>query len=200
MPLMSSVKNTVVEGREFNSIEVNYLLDIAQQSIEHGLATGGPVKVDHAVTPPGLEMNGTCFVTLKLAGQLRGCIGNLSGSGSLLDGIASNAYQAAFKDPRFAPVSRKEVDQLEIEVSVLTPMQSLPVKSNAELLGKLRPGIDGLVFMAGDKQATFLPSVWEQLPDAAAFVARLKQKAGLAADFWSDDVRCEVYQAIKIAH
>ncbi|BBB26375.1 AmmeMemoRadiSam system protein A [Amphritea japonica] len=137
-------------------------------------------------------------MTLKVNGQLRGCIGNLEANSSLVDAVVRNSYLAAFRDQRFQPVSEAELAVLEYEVSVLTPMVSLDIVSEADLLAKIRPGIDGLVFEAEGHRSTFLPSVWEQLTQSEEFLSQLRKKAGLAANYWSDNVQCWTYQVIKI--
>jgi AmmeMemoRadiSam system protein A len=124
------------------------------------------------------------FVTLRDAGELRGCIGTVDAHRALGDDVAWNAHAAAYRDPRFQPVSRAERERLDVEVSVLTPRVPLPVASEAELLLALRPGVDGLVLEYEGRSATFLPQVWESLPDPIDFLAELKRKAGLPARFW----------------
>ena len=174
------------------------LLDVAMLSIRSGLECGQQYVPEEVQASMSLQRERACFVTLKLAGKLRGCVGNMHAKSRLVEAVAKNAYRAAFEDTRFEPVSEQEVADLTIDISVLTPLKSIEVASNQELIGALRPGIDGLLFEAGAYRATFLPSVWEQLPSAEQFVSHLKQKAGLARDYWSDDVNCWVYQAIKI--
>jgi len=199
---ISSDESSPAAGDDNYSVtEQDYLLDLVHKVIDAGLKGQQPVVQPNVGGNqyPGLLRQRSCFVTLKINGQLRGCIGNLEANSRLIDAVARNAYLAAFRDHRFNPVTRGEAEQLEVEISVLTPMQSLPVISNEDLLQKLRPGVDGLVFKAGECQATFLPAVWQQLPDTKSFVEQLKQKAGLSADFWSDDVQCQIYQAIKVS-
>ncbi|WP_432473840.1 AmmeMemoRadiSam system protein A [Amphritea sp. HPY] len=200
MPLMLSAKNGVcTEGEQYTKAEQEYLLALVRSVIKVGLDRQQPVGGEIVSCEyPSLQRQRACFVTLKIDGQLRGCVGNLQADSRLVDAVSRNAYLAAFRDQRFNPVSRDESEQLEVEISVLTPMRELSVLNNTELLQKLRPGVDGLVFEAGDNRATFLPAVWEQLPDPKSFVERLKQKAGLSLDYWSDAVQCQVYQAIKI--
>jgi AmmeMemoRadiSam system protein A len=124
------------------------------------------------------------FVTLKHKGRLRGCIGSLSASDPLAEGVRRNAINAAFHDPRFSPLTEKELGQVEIEVSVLTEPQPLAFSDPLDLLRKLRPNVDGLIIRQGHASATFLPQVWEQLPNKEDFLGHLCLKAGLPRDVW----------------
>jgi AmmeMemoRadiSam system protein A len=135
------------------------------------------------------------FVTLKIGGQLRGCIGSLVGREPLTEGVRSNAINAAFHDPRFRRLTNKELDRVSIEVSVLTAPQPLEYSGPDDLIAKLRPGIDGVTLRRGAAGSTFLPQVWEQLPDPGSFLSHLCQKAGWPADAWRDgDLDVEIYQ------
>lgn len=144
-----------------------------------------------------LRERGACFVTLTQRGELRGCIGTLEAHRPLLQDVRANAVAAAFRDPRFAPLSARELGQTEVEVSLLSPMQALAFASQADALAQLRPGVDGVVFEYGARRSTFLPQVWEQLPDVDDFMAYLKRKAGLPTDFWHADVRLQRYTVAK---
>lgn len=135
------------------------------------------------------------FVTLKVGGQLRGCIGSLVGREPLADGVRANALNAAFNDPRFSPLTEAELDRVSIEVSVLTESQPLAYESATDLISKLRPKIDGVTVRQGFASATFLPQVWEQLSDAKAFLSHLCMKAGMPGDAWRQgDLEVETYQ------
>jgi AmmeMemoRadiSam system protein A len=139
----------------------------------------------------------TCgtFVTLKKKGQLRGCIGNLQAVGSVADGIKSNARSAAFHDSRFSPVTAGELEDIDIDISILSQPQVLEYSDGSDLISKLRPGIDGVILQLGAAGATFLPQVWDQLPNAEQFLGHLCRKAGLAETAWRDShPRIEVYQ------
>jgi AmmeMemoRadiSam system protein B/AmmeMemoRadiSam system protein A len=140
---------------------------------------------------------GASFVTLTLQGELRGCIGTLEAHRPLGLDVRENALAAAFRDPRFMPLTREEFDDIRVEVSVLSPSEAMAVASEAHALAALRPGIDGVVFEYGHYRSTFLPQVWEQLPEPAEFLAHLKRKAGLSMDFWSDSVRLSRYTVSK---
>lgn len=144
--------------------------------------------------PPWLLTPGASFVTLTLDSHLRGCIGTLSAHRPLGEDVAHNAIAAALHDPRFAPVGEAELERTIIEVSVLSERHPLPFDTEESVRGALRPGVDGVVLQAGPyNHATFLPQVWEQLPDPAAFLTALKAKAGLAESWWSEDAHIETY-------
>ncbi|MDR1711239.1 MAG: AmmeMemoRadiSam system protein A [Propionibacteriaceae bacterium] len=138
-----------------------------------------------------LAAPGASFVTLTVQGRLRGCIGSLTAHRALGADVVANARNAAFRDPRFAPVTAP--DELEIEVSVLSQPVDYAFGSKQEALAGLRPGVDGVILTAGHHRATFLPQVWEELPDPADFIAHLLRKAGLPASYWGPDVRLQRY-------
>jgi AmmeMemoRadiSam system protein A len=142
-----------------------------------------------------LQQDLATFVTLKIDGRLRGCIGNLEANGPLLDSLETNARQAAFHDHRFAPLSRQEFDRVTIDISILTRPQRLDYRDGQDLLGRLRPGIDGVILKKGRARATFLPQVWQQLPRPHQFLEHLCLKAGLHRSAWQDpDVEIYLYQ------
>jgi AmmeMemoRadiSam system protein A len=150
-------------------------------------------------TPSGLPASLTerkgCFVTLTIKGGLRGCIGNIFPDKPLAEAVIQNAYNAALNDPRFSPVTPNELSAIEVEVSVLTVPAPLGFASPDDLLHKLRPHVDGVVLNISGRRATFLPQVWEQLPDATEFLGQLSVKAGLSRDAWRDKgTRVQVYQ------
>ena len=147
--------------------------------------------------PDWLDAPGAVFVTLTEAGQLRGCIGSLEAHRPLGEDLEHNARAAAFGDPRFPPLRHAELPRVRVEVSVLTPATPMACSDEADALRQLRPGVDGVILEHGWHRATFLPQVWEQLPEPRVFLAHLKQKAGLAADFWANDVRLSRYGVEK---
>ncbi|RPI76436.1 MAG: AmmeMemoRadiSam system protein A [Desulfobacteraceae bacterium] len=165
--------------------EGRYLIKVARATIEKELAG----KADPNLPEPAPasakfgEPRGT-FVTLTVNHGLRGCIGHIVPQESLLEGVKINAINAAFRDPRFSPLSKKEFAQIKIEVSILTEPEALTYANADDLLKKIRPNIDGLIIKKGYHQATFLPQVWDQLPDAKVFLEHLCMKAGLNADEW----------------
>ncbi len=169
------------------------LLPIARSSIGHAL--GRPHTAPE--NAPWLQELGACFVTLTQQGQLRGCIGSLQAHRSLLADVKANAVAAALHDPRFNPLTAMELEHTEIEVSLLSPMQAMQFSSQAEALAQLRPGVDGVVLEFGRYRSTFLPQVWEQLPAVTEFMAHLKRKAGLPANFWATEVKLQRYTVSK---
>ena len=126
------------------------------------------------------------FVTLKIKGQLRGCIGNLTSTEAVLDGVKRNAINAALHDPRFSPLSKDELERTQIEVSILSEPQPLAYRDGQDLIKKLRTHVDGVIIRKGQASATFLPQVWEQLPGPEDFLAHLCMKAGLPSDAWKN--------------
>lgn len=144
-----------------------------------------------------LEEWGATFVTLTRNGELRGCIGSLVAHRTLRIDVAENALAAAFRDYRFAPLTADEFARTRLEVSLLTPAEPLSAVSEAEAIARLRPGIDGVVLSHGERRATFLPQVWESLPEPRNFLAQLKRKAGLPAEFWHAELRLARYGVRK---
>jgi AmmeMemoRadiSam system protein A len=186
------------DARLLDQSERDALLALARDSIRHGLALGASLPVDLDAQPEALCAERAAFVTLHRKGRLRGCIGHLEAVQPLALEVAENAYAAAFRDPRFPPLTEAELDGLQIEISVLTPPQAIAFRSEADLLTQLQPGIDGLILSENDspgaRRGTFLPSVWEQLPRRQDFLRHLKLKAGLSPDHWSDDMRAWRYR------
>ena len=175
------------------------LLDLVKSSIQHGLQTGRPLKVNLADFPDVLTEHCATFVTLHKNHQLRGCIGMLEAIRPLAEDIAENAFSAAFRDPRFQPLTDDEFGELEIHLSILTPAEPVSFTSEQDLITQLQPGIDGLILEEGHRRGTFLPSVWEQLPEPEQFLQHLKQKAGLPPDYWSENIRIYRYRTEMIS-
>ncbi|MEJ6001534.1 AmmeMemoRadiSam system protein B [Paucibacter soli] len=148
---------------------------------------------------PRLERPGACFVTLHAHGSLRGCIGNLEADEALKQALPARARAAAFEDPRFAPLTASEWPHLDIEISLLSPAEPMPARSLEQACAQLRPGVDGLVLSWRGRRATFLPQVWAQLPLPLDFLRALRQKAGLAADFWAEDLQLARYQVQRFS-
>ena len=171
-----------------------HLLTLARDAIRHGLASGQPPRLDIDGEPPELLVHRAAFVTLELHGRLRGCIGHLEASQPLVLDVSDNAFAAAFRDPRFPPVTAGELDPLQIKISVLTPATELSFADEAALLATIAPGLDGLILADAGYRGTFLPSVWEQLPEPRDFLRRLKEKAGLPAEHWSRNLRVWRYR------
>lgn len=157
------------------------------------------LMLEHYDSDAFLAEPGASFVTLKHNGQLRGCIGTLQAHRILLDDVRHNAKAAAFCDPRFSPLRADEYIQIQIEVSVLSSLTPFSAQDETTAIDQLRPGVDGVVLQCGNHRGTFLPQVWDSLPEPKRFLAELKRKAGLAAEFWSDDVRLYRYHVDKWA-
>lgn len=171
----------------------NLLLKIARDSIDQWLSGKKNLPLENL--PVELMEERASFVTLKIDGRLRGCIGMLEACRPLAEDVAKNAVAAAFHDPRFPSLARKEFESVGIHVSVLSPPEEIRFTSEADLLARIRPGIDGLILEEGARRGTFLPSVWEELPDKVQFLAHLKLKAGLSGLYWSDTLRVFRYTA-----
>lgn len=164
------------------------LLQVARESIWQPLRSQS-YSIDINDYPHALTEERASFVTLKLHSRLRGCIGTLLACRPLVSDIVHNAQAAAFKDPRFKPVTRQEYQDLEVHLSILSSPESLTVASKNELLDVLRPGTDGLIIEENGQRATYLPSVWEQLDDPSVFIDELRRKAGLTPGEWSPDTK-----------
>jgi AmmeMemoRadiSam system protein A len=171
------------ENSKLTKEEGEYLLSIARKTIEARLFNRDIPPEKKIDNKKYLERRGT-FVTLTTDGNLRGCIGHIIPQESLIDGIRENAINAAFKDPRFAPLSKGEWDKVKVEISILTEPVPLKYTDADDLLMKLKPGVDGLIIEKGYQSATFLPQVWDQLPDKEEFLGHLCMKAGLSANEW----------------
>lgn len=159
------------------------LLELARQTLVARLAGGE--QPDQPADPALLENKAT-FVTLKIAGQLRGCIGNLQAVGSVWEGIRDNVLNAAFHDNRFSPLQPEELSEVHLDLSVLSSPVPLDYSDKDDLLAKICPGIDGVILRDGRNQATFLPQVWEQLPTPEFFLGHLCRKAGLTESAWRE--------------
>ncbi|MDO9049524.1 MAG: AmmeMemoRadiSam system protein A [Methylobacter sp.] len=205
-----------------NNANRQRLLELAANSIQHGLQTGRPLKINLDDYPEELAERRATFVTLQRNHQLRGCIGMLEAVRPLAEDIAENAFFAAFKDPRFPPLQADELDDLEMHLSLLTPAEPITFTSEQDLISQLQPSIDGLILEEpesynvankreqlppridglilekGRRRGTFLPSVWEQLPEPEQFLQHLKLKAGLPPDYWSQNIRIYRYHVETI--
>jgi len=170
-----------------------HLLALARNAI--AARFGG--EAEPAAEAPELKAPGATFVTLTRNGRLRGCIGSLEAYRPLAHDVCENARAAAFADPRFPPLDEDELADTVVEVSLLTSPEPMRVADESDALAQMRPGVDGIVLECEGRRATFLPQVWEQLPEPERFLAQLKRKAGLAADYWSDRVRLSRYGVAK---
>ena len=173
------------------------LIDIARNSISDAFSNASTIDSEKLTLEHSeFSKHTATFVTLTLNGQLRGCVGSITPYRSLLDDLASNARSAAFKDPRFMPLSREEFDEIEIEVSLLTEPQRFEYGSVDELKARVTHD-DGVILKDGPYQATFLPQVWEQLPSFELFFSHLCEKAGLNAGCLTSHPEIYLYQVQK---
>ncbi len=174
------------------------LVQVARRTIAAKLGTldeAGKVVPDRDLADPAFREKRGTFVTLKTKGQLRGCMGCLTPSETILEGIQRNAINAAFNDPRFPALTLIELDQAAIDISILSNPRELEYSEGSDLLEKLRPTIDGVIINKGLARATFLPQVWEQLPRPQDFLAHLCRKAGLSPDEWKrGELGVSIYQ------
>jgi AmmeMemoRadiSam system protein A len=174
------------------------LLQLARQALIHAARREPLPPLELQPESDALRRVGCAFVTLTKAGQLRGCIGGLEARMPLAADVWEHAYMAALEDFRFQPVDPEELPAIELEVSVLTQPQPLEYRVPGELLRKVRPMIDGVILTAGLRRATFLPQVWEKVPDPEEFFDRLAEKAGLPAESWRQgQVQIQTYQVIS---
>lgn len=175
--------------------EKRELLKLAREALEMGVSGHRMTPLDLDSLPSTLRQHGASFVTLTKNGQLRGCIGALEARLPLAEDVREHAIAAGLDDYRFPPVSPRELDEIEIEISCLTAPQPLEYTSPAELLRALRPGIDGVVLRDHFRRATFLPQVWQQLPEPESFLDHLCQKMGAPHDYWRcNPLQVEIYQ------
>jgi AmmeMemoRadiSam system protein A len=169
------------------------LLRMARHAIERALGAEQPMQED----APWLAEPGATFVTLRQRGQLRGCIGSLEAHRPLIQDVAYNAVAAALRDPRFNPLTLNELPETDVEVSLLSPLEPIRFTDEQDAVRQLRPGLDGVVLEYRGRRGTFLPQVWDDLPDPKGFLAHLKLKAGLTEGFWADSVRLYRYTVSK---
>ena len=171
----------------------NTLLGLARAAIGERLGQPAQAAASHDL----LHQPGATFVTLMQRGQLRGCIGSIEAHRPLAQDVRENALAAAFRDPRFQPLSLEEFAFTSVEVSLLTPPAPMAFRDEADFMAQLRPGEDGIVFQYGRHRSTFLPQVWESLPDPLLFMQQLKRKAGLPPNFWAAEVTVSRYTVSK---
>ncbi|MBM3144793.1 MAG: AmmeMemoRadiSam system protein A [Chloroflexi bacterium] len=180
---------------QLTSEERIVLLALARQALESGVRGNPLPPLGFEELPARLQEIGATFVTLTIQSQLRGCIGILEPYRSLADDVREHAIAAALNDYRFPRVQPEELPQIAIEISRLTVPRPLDYDGPEDLLAKIRPGIDGLVLRDGARRATFLPQVWEKLPDPADFLDQLCRKMGTPADLWRHkQLAVETYQ------
>ena len=185
-------------GAQFGAAHGRVLLALARGAI------GAQLGLNAAPVPPDelwLRITRATFVTLKKAGELRGCIGTLEAHRPLAEDVTANAVAAAFRDPRFPPLAKEEFGAIDVEVSLLSTPKRIVFADHADLIGQLRPGADGLIIAHGQgdsaRRATFLPQVWDGLPDPEQFLAQLKQKAGIAREVRTASCQVMRYAVLK---
>jgi len=164
--------------------EQKMLLNMAREAMERGVKHEKLPPLDESVLTPHLREDGASFVTLTVRGQLRGCIGALEPYQSLAKDVCEHAVAAALEDPRFPAVSERELNRIQIEVSRLTRPTLLDYTDAKDLLSKLHPSVDGVILRDAFRRATFLPQVWEKIPDPAEFLNNLCYKMGASPDLW----------------
>jgi len=172
--------------------------DIARQSIQDEFDYTNSINISQLIDENLiLKEDGASFITLTQDGKLRGCIGSLEAKRPLIEDIIANAKSAAFRDPRFEKLTREELNVTDIEVSVLTKPEFLEYENIEDLKNKIRPNIDGVILKLNSNQATFLPQVWEELPEFESFFGHLLSKAGLPMDSFKNHPTIHIYQAKK---
>jgi AmmeMemoRadiSam system protein A len=180
--------NKATSNQQFSETQGQILVQLARLTLQHELGKSVPPdeseSLKKSLLDPSYDSHCGTFVTLKINDRLRGCIGNLTANEPLSEGVRKNAINAAFHDPRFPPLTDRELKNVDIEVSILTVPQPLAYVDGEDLRSKLRVNIDGVILRKGHSSATFLPQVWEQLPDPEAFLEHLCLKAGLSSDAW----------------
>lgn len=193
------MRNQKSRSQNLSEAQGQLLVRLARQTLMKRLGEQIPQaeidSLNSALKDSCFESSSGTFVTLQINERLRGCIGNLTSDTPLASGVRRNTINAAFHDPRFAPLTASELDRVEIEISILSEPQPLKYRDADDLVKKLRPHIDGVIIRKEHASATFLPQVWEQLPRPQDFLAHLCMKAGLAADSWKNpDLEVSTYQ------
>lgn len=174
------------------------LLELARQAVGYAAHREPLPPLAWRAEAEALRWERCAFVTLTEGGRLRGCIGGLEPRAPLAQDVWEHAYAAACDDYRFEPVQPAELDQIEVEVSVLTPPEALAYDGPEDLQRKIRPGVDGVILGVGLRRATFLPQVWEKIPDPVEFLDRLAEKAGLPPEAWRrGQVSVHTYQVFS---
>lgn len=187
-----------MSSNQFSQQERKDLLGLARDSIEQGLA-GRKYSVSLKDYSENLQALGASFVTLTNKGKLRGCIGILEAYQPLAEDVAEHSYAAAFQDPRFSPLVDADFPGIDIHISVLSVPEEMVFDSEKQLIEQIRPGADGLILKEGTNRGTFLPSVWESLPEPEEFLRHLKRKAGLDINHWSDSIKIYRYTTESIS-
>ena len=182
-----------------NAEQQGQLLDIARRSIEHGFSSGRPLEPELEPLAENLRQPAAVFITLTRNGDLRGCIGSLQAIDALAVAVANSAFNASFRDRRFSSIEAAELDEIDIEIAVLSPLEPIAVDSRQALLEILQPGVDGLLMEDHGYRSTFLPKVWEKVASPDEFLEQLMIKAGLPPGYWSDSIRFQRYHCHSFA-
>lgn len=169
------------------------LISLSKESIKSGLENGTPLSINFTKYAPVLKEQGACFVTLETDGVLRGCIGSVISHRPLIEDLVSNAFNAAFEDPRFVPLTKEEFDKLSVSISLLSQPKEIHFKNEEELLEKIIPFNDGVIIKDKNLSAVYLPSVWEQIPDKKSFLESLKLKAGMKKNHFSKTFKAYLF-------
>lgn len=178
--------------------EKTLLLRIARESLKLGVRGEALPDLDLQSLPPNLAQPGASFVTLTKKHELRGCIGSLEATMPLAEDVRAHTIAAALEDYRFPPVLEEEISSISIEISILSSPKRIIASHSEEILSKIRPGIDGVIIKQGIQRATFLPQVWEKVPEIKIFMGMLCRKMGAASDLWqSGNVEIFTYQVEK---
>ncbi|MEN8212951.1 MAG: AmmeMemoRadiSam system protein A [Pseudomonadota bacterium] len=193
MDPISSIDDTPQHAAALTPDLQQQLLQVARDSIGYGLRHHHAMAIDPAAWHERLRQQGASFVTLNRKGSLRGCIGALQAFQPLVTDVAEHAWAAAFTDPRFPPLGVDEFADILISVSVLGSPMVISFSDEQDLLRQLRPAVDGLILEEGANRGTFLPSVWESLPEPGQFLQQLKRKAGLPTNYWSAQIKISRY-------
>ena len=187
-------------GEHLSSKEQNLLLKISREALEIGVQGGRLEPINLKKLPNILQEEGVTFVTLTSGGGLRGCIGALEATRPLAEDVQHHTIAAALNDYRFSPVKPDEIAEIRIEISYLTTPTSLSYEDPGDLVDKLRPGVDGVVIRDGMRRATFLPQVWEKIPDIETFLNMLCQKMGSKPELWKQKrIKVSTYQVEKFS-
>jgi AmmeMemoRadiSam system protein A len=188
-------EGNMVERDQLSEEEGRCLLTEARKTIEEALFERKEEKTSQKELPSVFQQRRGTFVTLTIDGNLRGCIGHIIPQETVIEGVRVNALNAAFRDPRFRPLTPVEWERVKIEISILTDPKPLKYSDSKDLLEKLRPGVDGVIIKKRHRQATFLPQVWEQLPKQEDFLNHLCLKAGLDGNAYKKgDLDVSTYQ------
>jgi uncharacterized protein len=184
-----------MEKNELSVGDRSYLLTLARESITRAVGKKPLPEIPLSSLSPELQLVGASFVTLTIQGRLRGCIGALEAYQPLAEDVREHAVAAALEDYRFPPVQAGELPALQIEISRLTPAHQLEYEDADDLLQMLHPGVDGVILREGARRATFLPQVWEQVPDKEEFLSHLCMKMGASANLWrTKKLGVQIYQ------